>query len=176
MSKHFKDYYWKEGKPCGKGFVEHPEKEDLTVKIVADPYYKKITIEAYAKGQFSTIIYDSSLLDFRQMKKSDFHAWEKITTEETEEKMISLIKNQNDQVIFKETQYFRDGLTTECLLTTPEGQPLSFHKIFYTSFGDPFNGVILYDRNKHPVMSKKYDIDEKTQEFTNVIEETWNFG
>jgi len=175
MTKHYKDYFWKDAMPYGKGVVEHPENAEHSVKIVSDPYHKRITIEAYAKGQFVTILYDSALLDFRQMKKGDYHAWEKVITENSDEKMVALIKNQDDRIVFKETQFFKNGLSIECLLATPEGHPLSLHKLFYTAFGDPFNGVILYDRNKHPVLCKKYDIDEKTQEFGNLIEENWDF-
>jgi len=35
-------------------------------------------------------------------------------------------------------------------------------------------GGVLYDANEHPVMFKKYEFDELTNGFSELLEEQWN--
>jgi hypothetical protein len=114
------------------------------------------------------------LLDFRQLKHPEQTAWQKIPITETSDMMVCLIRNEDDRVLFLETHLFMNGMCRECRVSAPQGIPLSFHKMLYKNMGDPFDGVILYDRNEHPVMYKKYEFNEKEQQFTTLLEEQWN--
>lgn len=167
----FKDYYWEEGIPKGKGNTEPAEGHE-TYKIVSDPYRKRISIEKYHGMILSEVIYDSIFLDFRQLRKGELMAWQTEKIEESLDQMICLIRNQDDRVVFRETHEFKQGYCRQCLVHSPQGTLLSIHKMSYVSFQDPFNGVVLYDANKHQVMMKKYDIDEQGS-FTNLLEESW---
>lgn len=175
MTKYYKDYIWKDGIPYGLDPIEEITKTD-SYKIIMDPYRKRISIESYLKGQFSTIVYDSILLDFRQLRQPEQTAWQKIPITETPELMVCLIRNEDDRVLFTETHIFVNDLCRECRVSAPHGIPLSLHKMLYKSLGDPFNGVILYDQNEHPVMYKRYEFDEITQQFTTLLEEEWNMA
>lgn len=175
MIKHFHDYIWREGIPYGIGFIEDPSQlHTPTYKIVMDPYRKRISIEKYSKGLFEGIVYDSALLDFRHLKKPEQMAWEKTTQHDDNGSLICLIRNQDDRLLFFETYLFESELCRECRVKSVHGYPLSTHRMFYTALNDPFNGVILYDCNEHPVMMKRYDINPETGEFTTLLEETWN--
>lgn len=173
MTKYYKDYYWKDGVPFGIQPIDEIAKTD-SYKIIMDPYKKRISIESYLKGQFSTTLYDSLLLDFRQLKKPEQTAWQKIPINESQDLMVCLIRDQDDRVLFIETHIFIDNLCRECRVSTPHGISLSVHKMVYKNLGDPFDGVILYDHNEHPVMYKRYEFDEKEQQFTNLLEEEWD--
>lgn len=172
MIKYYKDYRWKNGKPEGLNPFEEIGLESC-YKIVSDPYFKRITIEKYVKGQFSQVIYDSIFLDFRTLRQPELTAWQKVSLSEAPEKMVCLIRNQDDRVLYLETYYFERQLCRECHVEAPQGIPLSIHKMFYSHQGDPFDGVILFDYNNHPVMIKKYLFDEKLQQFTTLLEENW---
>lgn len=58
MTKYYKDYQWKDGIPYGINPIAEITQTD-SYKIIADPYFKRISIESYVKGQFSGIVYDS---------------------------------------------------------------------------------------------------------------------
>lgn len=174
MTKHYLDYLWKDGKPYGKEHASDPASIKKTYKIVADPYYKRISIEEYQKGQFSQIIYDSAIFDFRHLRPNMQNAWHKSVINETPEGSVCHIRNQDDRLILIEEYRFMQQLCRECRTCSPQGIPISLQKIFYTSLGDPFNGVILYDSNEHPVIHKRYQFDSATQEFTDLLEESWN--
>jgi hypothetical protein len=173
MTKYYKDYYWKDGIPYGMEPIEEIAKTD-SYKIIMDPYKKRISIESYLKGQFSTVLYDSILLDFRQLKQPEQTAWQKIPITETPDLMVCLIRDHDDRVLFIETHVFVNNLCRECRVSTPQSTPLSVHKMLYKNLGDPFDGVILYDHNEHPVMYKRYEFNENEQQFTNLLEEEWN--
>lgn len=173
MTKYYKDYYWKDGTPHGIQPIEEIAKTD-SYKIIMDPYKKRISIESYLKGQFSSTLYDSHLLDFRQLKKPEQTAWQKIPINESSDITLCLIRDQDDRVLFIETHVFIENLCRECRVNTPHGIPLSVHKMIYKHLGDPFDGVVLYDHNEHPVMYKRYEFDEKEQQFTTLIEEQWD--
>ena len=51
---------------------------------------------------------------------------------------------------------------------------LSVHRMYYTHLGDPFNGVILFDAIDKPVMFKRYEFDNETCQFSNLMEEQWD--
>lgn len=171
MSKYYRDYVWKEGIPYGINAID--DDSGMAYKIAMDPYRKRIAIESYENKQFKAIIYDSGLLDFRHLKPAEQTAWQKVTLSECNDKVVAAIYNQDDRLIFIETYHFEGKFCRRSTSTSGHGIPLSEQKIFYQSLGDPFNGVILYDINYHPVMSKKYELDEQG-EFSDLIEEIWD--
>ncbi len=172
MSKYYKDYLWKDGIPYGVEAIAEITKND-SYKIVADPQNKRISIEKYLQGSFSTVIYDSLLLDFRHLKQPEQLAWQKIPINESQDLMVCLIRNEEDRVLFMETHVFVSSLCRECHVSSPQGISLSIHKMFYKSLGDSFDGIILYDQNEHPVMCKHYAFDEITQQYTTLQKEEW---
>ena len=88
--------------------------------------------------------------------------------------MSSLIRDQNDRVILLEHYTFEKGRCRSCQVKSPHGHPLTSRKIFYKDFGDPFDGVILYDANEKPVMKKTYEMIPEFREFGELIDENWN--
>lgn len=172
MTEHYDDYLWKDGIPYGVGKTQDKDR-NITYKILMDPYRKHISIEQYGKGAFKKVIYDSQLLDFRKLKPAEQNAWQKETMAENSEP-ISLIRNQDDRIVYMETYTFDNNLCRECRAHSPHGIPLSRQRMYYKELGDTFNGVILYDCNDHPVMSKTYEFDVETGEFTDLINENWH--
>lgn len=173
MSEHFVDYCWVDGVPIGVHPVEKPIK-GFSYKIVSDPYKKRITIEKYHSESFFSVIYDSILLDFRQLRQLDPTAWQKVTIYESPQESKTLILSQEDRILFVETCRFKDLLCYECQIHSAHGLFLSTHRMYYKRSNDPFDGVILYDNQNHPVMFKSYKFDEEIQEFTELLEEQWN--
>lgn len=174
MTKHYRDYFWKEGIPYGIGHIEEPSNENETYKIVMDPYRKHISIEKYIKNCFESIIYDSLFLNFRHLKNEDHRAWKKETVSETPEKVICYLSDQDDRLVFKEIYFFNNDLCTECHVASFHNIPISRQRMYYKTYGDPFDGVILFDQNNHPIVFKKYAFDEELREFTDLIETEWN--
>lgn len=174
LSLHYRDYYWKEGIPYGLGRIETPDGNSF--KIVMDPYRKRISIEKYDKNlRFVSVVYDSAMLDFRHLKPPAEHmAWQKVVLEESPEKIVCLIRNQDDRLLFEETHLFEKHLCRECRVVSPHGIVLSTHNMLYTHLGDHLNGAILYDITGRPVMYKRYEADEQDGEFTTLIEEVWD--
>lgn len=172
MLKHFKDYSWKNGIPYG--FEATEDLFSKNYKIVMDPYRKRISIEMYEKNNFSEIIYDSALLDFRHLKLPEQTAWQKTITKDEESMMECSIRNQDDRLVFFETYLFQQNLCRECLARSPHGQILSKQQMFYKLLKDPINGVLLLDRNERPVMYKLYEADSHTGEFTKLLKEEWS--
>lgn len=173
MTKYYRDYRWIDGIPYGIDPIEEIVSMD-TYKIVMDPYRKRISIEKYSLGQFFTVIDDSYLLDFRHLKKPEQTAWQKLPILEEPDQTVCLIRDQDDRVLFLETHLFSKELCRECRVNSPHGIPLSVHRMFYTIYHDPFDGVILYDSNEHPVMMKRYEFDAGLQQYTTLLEEQWN--
>ena len=171
MSKYYRDYVWKDGIPYGIDPVE--ETADITYKIPMDPYRKRISIEQYKHGSFSQVIYDSALFDFRHLKSSEQTAWQKVTFQKGDQ-TVSHILNQDDRLVLIETYKYEHEICKECLAKSAHHIPISHQIMYYTALQDPFNGVILFDLNAHPVMYKKYTVDEVTGEFTELLEEQWN--
>lgn len=171
MTKMFREYFWKGGIPYGRGSLENGSERGF--KIVMDPYRKRISVEKYAEGKFSSVIYDSALFDFRLLKPEDQLAWHKEMLAESENEGSALIRNQDDRVIVVETYTFEKGLCRECLVKTPQGVHVSTQRMYYASLGDAFNGVVLFDINSNPVMYKRYEVDA-AGEFSTLIEEHWN--
>lgn len=178
MFKHFQDYYWKEGKPYGIHPIDptqiSPSQTSISYKIVVDPYYKRFSIEKYHFTHFDTIIYDSILLDFRRLTLKDQTAWQREVLKDEENFSLSLLRNQEDRAILLEELRFEKSYCRMCTTRSTHGIPLSVHRMHYTALNDPFNGVILYDMNKHPVMMKTYEIDPFSGEFTQLLFEEWN--
>ena len=148
MNKYFKNYIWKNGTPYGINPVEQPEKENTSYKIIMDPYRKRISVESYCKGAFAAVIYDSILLDFRKLNPQEQLAWQRETIKETEEELVSLIRNSEDRVILIEEQYFLQQRCSECRIYSPNRIHLSTHKMVD-------NEVVLFDANGVVVMKQK---------------------
>lgn len=177
MSKLYKDYFWKEGIPYGMGTLEsHENVSSEAYKIVMDPYRKRISIEKYIGEKFNGVIYDSALFNFRHLKPAEQMAWQKFTILETPEKIESLIRNQDDRVVVREVYSFEKGFCRECQAFSPQGYPISIQRMYYTALNDPFNGVVLFDTLQHPVLYKKYSVNEETGEFAELLEEQWDMS
>lgn len=173
MFKHFKNYYWKGGKPYGKEKT-NPSDTSFSYKIVVDPYYKRFSIEKYHYTSFDKIIYDSYLLDFRHLTLKDQMAWQREILKENQDSSLCLLRNQEDRVVLMETLTFEGDLCRTCQTSSVHGIPLSIHRMYYQSLNDHFNGVVLYDVEERPIMMKVYEIDSVTGEFTALIQEEWN--
>lgn len=169
MAKHYLDYFWENGMPNGIYPVDNQRNEN-TFTIIMDPYRKRISVEKYKKEEFSSVVYDSSLLDFRKLKPVHQVAWQKIMVSKDQ----SLIRDQDDRVVLFESYIFHDDLCRECRISSPHGLFLATQKMYYESLGDPFNGVILYDRQDYSVMLKRYETDKHSGMFTKLLEENWN--
>lgn len=172
MSQHYTDYVWKQGLPYGINTASSTE--NITYKIVSDPYHKRNSIERYVDGNFKDVVYDSALFDFRQLKLGEQLSWQKTSVAETENTAICHIRNQDDRLVLIEKYTFIKDRCKECHAFSPQGIPISVQKIYYTALNDPFNGVVLFDANDHPVMLKKYKIDEASGEFSDLLEEEWD--
>lgn len=173
MSLYYSDYVWKNGKPYGIKPVDLPEK-GMAYKVIADPYYKRISVEKYLDENFVCIVYDSALFDFRSLKPAEQIAWQKNVLPERNEKAKCAIRNQDDRLILIEEYEFENIFCRECRSTTPHGILVAVQKMFYCSLKDPFDGVVLYDVNAHPVIFKRYNIDPLTKDFAELLEEEWD--
>ncbi len=171
---YYKNYVWNKGLPAGIQKVEDPSSEPRCYKIVADPYKKHITIESYKKGNFEDILYDSSILDFRKLNEQQQVGWEKEKVSASPEKVVMLIRDQNDRTIFFEHHYFQEKLCIRCEIYSPHGWLASVHQMSYLILGDDYNGLILYDRGRRFVWKKIYEVNEDN-EFTELLKETWDF-
>lgn len=172
MSKFFEDYVWKNGKPYG--IAKKPSQNDISYKIIADPYYKRISVEKYICESFDSIIYDSAIFDFRHLTPAEQNAWQKITIQEDSNKAICHIRNQDDRLILIEEYIFESNLCRECRSFSPHGIQVSSQNMYYKSLKDRFNGTILFDRNNHQVMYKTYETDSQTNEFSKLLVEKWD--
>lgn len=173
MTRYYSDYVWKNGKPYGITPIDTPEK-GISYKVVSDPYYKRISIEKYLDLNFTNVVYDSALFDFRSLKPAEQTAWQKSALPENGKNARCAIRNQDDRLILIEEYQFEGIFCRECRSTTPHGVLVAIQKMFYSSLKDPFNGVVLYDINEHPVIFKRYDIDSLTKDFSELIEEEWD--
>lgn len=172
MDEYYENYIWRNGIPYGVSKQQNTT--GRLYKIPMDPYRKRIAIELYNEGKFCQQVYDSALLDFRFLKSSaEYMAWQKTVVSSTPAKVISHLRNQDDRLVCVETCFFSGKYCMECTISSPQGIILSIHKMFYRALKNPMNGVILYDSNEHPIMIKKYSIDEETGEFTDLLEERW---
>jgi hypothetical protein len=173
MSIHFKHYIWKEGIPVGIGSTDPAFSAD-SFKIISDPYRKRISIEKYQYNDFDKIIYDSALMNFKDLKKPEQVAWELKITENKNGISQGWLRNQDDRLIAIETYQFDETLCRTCKVHSPHGFFISLHRMYYTHLGDSFDGVILFDANDKPVMFKRYAFDNQTLQFSELIEEQWN--
>jgi hypothetical protein len=101
-------------------------------------------------------------------------AWRKEFIAETPTKTVALIRNEDERAILIETSFYENQLCRECQVSSIHGVLISTHKILYSTCGDPFNGVILYDSEKHPVMLKQYEVENHSSLFTQLLKEEWN--
>lgn len=172
---HYQDYYWKEGTPQGIHRID-PENnlEEINYKIVIDPYRKWISIEECLGLRFSKVVYDSMLFDFRHLKPIHQNAWQKLTLEESDKKITSLIRNQDDRSILIEEYVFEQGRCRSCDVRSIHGIPISSQRIHYKELGDKENGVYLFDSTSRPVMYKQYACDPVSGDFTDLLKEEWN--
>lgn len=165
MINRFNSYYWKDGKPYGKDLNDKGP-----FRIVVDPYYKRFSIEFYEGENFKKIIYDSNLFDFRSLKDPRQASWIKMPLSQNE----SLLKNQEDRIVLKETYSFEKDRPRHCQYSIPQGIAVAYHKLSYSDLGDAFDGVTLFDMNDVPVMQKKYKF--VNGEFTELVQESWQLA
>lgn len=173
MYKHYRNYYWKKGKPCG---VEETDAAatPISYKIIVDPYFKRFSIEKYQLARFDQVIYDSMLLDFRHLTLKDQIAWQREILTEEENLSVCLLRDQDDRAVLIETLTYDRNLCRSCIASTVHGVTVAIHRMYYRDQNDPFDGVILYDSEERPVMRKSYERDPKTGEFTVLIKEEWD--
>lgn len=172
MNPHVLHYHWKKGRPKGVEPVRDASSHPTTYKVVHDPYFIHITLEKYHFGKFQELIYDSQLLNFRKLNPRDQHAWSRETVQIEKNSTACVIRDVNDRILYLETHYFDGNFCTSCEVKTPHGWLISTHRMYLQKRGDPFNGVILYDRNSIPVMKKVYAVSE-SDEFTDLLQEEW---
>lgn len=172
MIKYYETYSWKGGKPIGTNLV-NPLEVEKCYKIVADPYYKHLSIEKYSKNRFERVVYDSQLLDFRKLTLRDQIAWHRETLSEGEDLSICMIRNQDDRVILIETLIFEKNRCRRCTVSSVHGIELCYHKMYYKDLDDELDGVVLYDIEGRVVLIKNYEIDPITGDFSNLISENW---
>lgn len=173
MYKHYRNYFWKMGKPYGIEEVE-AEKTLTSYKIISDPYFKRISIEKYQLTRFDQVIYDSVLLDFRHLTLKDQIAWRREVLNEEENRTTCLLRDHDDRAVLIETLTFDRNLCGTCTTSTVQGIPVAIHRMYYREQQDTFDGVMLYDREERPVMRKCYERDPVTGEFTLLIDEEWD--
>lgn len=167
---HYNDYCWKKGFPVG---ITGNGKNEITYRIISDPYRKWVSIEQYKLGLFDKVIYDSHLLDFRHLNPANQATWQKIPVNQTETESYCLIRNQDDRALVFETHLFKGERCIECKIHSVHHILIAIQKMSYIELGDPFDGVTLYDNNNHPVMYKRYKTDKETGEFAELMEEQW---
>lgn len=173
MYKHYNDYYWKSGKPYGRGEVLASENQ-ASYKIIVDPYFKRFSIEKYCFEQFDCIIYDSVLLDFRHLTLGDQIAWRHEMLKNENGSSLAVLRNHDDRAILLESHSFEGKYCRTCQTSSLFGNRLATHRMFYKSLNDSFNGLVLYDVEQRPVMMKTYEIDPVTEEFSKLLTEEWN--
>jgi hypothetical protein len=170
MIKNYQDYYWKAGKPCGKG----SEAKSHYYRILTDPYGKRYSIEKYIDGSFDKIVYDSQLLDFRHLTSMHQTAWQRERLKEEDNQIHCLLRNQDDRAILFETHYFEEHLCVKCEIFSIHRLLIATQSLYYQVKGDAFNGVILFDLENRPVMKKTYEWDCESGEFSALLTEEWN--
>lgn len=171
MLSFYATYRWKKGIPYGTELAS-PHTID-SYKIISDPYYKRLTIEKYRQGAFLEVVFDSHFIDFRHLNERNQKAWGRQTIEETTTTTTCLIRDMDDRILFLEKHHFKNGRCLSCEIFTPQGWLLAINQMFYQEWGDAFNGVILYDRERIPVMKKSYSLTPE-HEFHEVLEENWH--
>ena len=177
MFPYFSDYFWKGGWPVGKGLLadEAWHSCEIAYRIVHDSFQKHVTVEKYANGSFVEVIYDSLLLDFRKLQPERQAVWKKEIISQTATEEKSLIRDETDRILYKELYHFHEGRCHVCETRSCHGLLLSRQELSYKNRGDSFDGMILYDTNAHPVMSKQYTLDEEGQ-FEQVTKECWDYS
>lgn len=173
MTTYFNDYFWRNGKPIGRGVVSTTPQQH-TYKIVSDPYFKRISLERYNNGVWDSVIYDSQLLDFRKLNERDQLAWQKEIIEELPDQQTCLIRDHDDRVVFLEKHQFQKNMPAQCEIFSPQGLLLAIQKISYKFRGDIYDGVTLLDGNGRTILKKIYVFDEISRQFTDLLEENWD--
>ena len=172
MKDHYKNYFWKDGIPYGNDKTEILS--GTTFRILSDPYRKWISIERYESSKFDRVVYDSHLFDFRTLKTLNQAAWQKEPLYEDEHVVKCLLRDQDDRAVLIEEYKFQSGKCKECHTSSIHGLPVSTQNIYYEALGAPFNGVVLFDTNNLVVMEKRYNIEEESGEFGELLSESWN--
>lgn len=174
MLKYFLKYIWKNGIPYGITPLSESDIQTKTsFKLVADPYKKHITIEKYVQGNFDSIVFDSQLINFKKLKPEFQTVWSKEVIRESVDEMSCLIRDQDDRIIYIEEYQFTDNICRKCLIKSPLHIDLAYQAILLKKFGDPFNGVVLFDRELVPVMYKEYQVEEESCQFMELLKEEW---
>lgn len=166
----FLNYRWDHGTPKGLKKISEPTCGPYYT-VVGDPYRKRFSIEKFVNKKFDSIVYDSALFDFRHLKPEHQATWEKIALEESKEEASYLIRDHYGRAIVVEKYTFKEDRCIQCHAYYPDGPLLSQQKMFYQELGDPFNGVILYDRERRSIVRKEYLVENG--QFTELLHEDW---
>lgn len=167
----YTNYTWKKGRPRGVG-KEMEVGAGLCFKVIADPYYKRISVEKYEDNKLIEVIYDSALFDFRHLKQEDA-AWQREVIDEEKNTTRSLVRSIDDRVIFIEVSEFKDDKCICCQILSPHGVPVAKQTIFDELRGDSWNGVQLCDMSGKVILRKKYAKDPLSGDFGELLEEQW---
>lgn len=167
------DYFWKNGAPALINHRKGPLAEGISFKLISDSYQKHLTLEMYRDGAYDHTIYDSLILDFRKLKPVDQTGWRQEIAARGKDEHKVLIRDLDDRVIHIECHTFENSICRKCLIYSCHGWLAAYHKLFYVTLGDSFNGVILFDTHHKPVVIKKYDVDG-SNDFTTLKSETWD--
>lgn len=159
MIPYYKDYQWKGGKPLGLQKTALPA--DEAYRIVSDPYYKWITIEAYRGAQFAHLVYDSRFLDFRKLTPEAQAAWRRETIKEGE----AWIFNEDDRLILREVCHYENEICHAVQIYSPYNMLICQYKMEE----GPLGPLFLFDSNNRCVMSRTFDANQ------NKFEECWDF-
>lgn len=173
---HYRDYFWKNGRPQGRGHI--PPSEDLALRsyvIQTDPYHKRYSIELYQGLRLKQVVYDSALLDFRRLKESEQQGWQRECIKQDATSSLFWIRNQEDRAILREKLDFENSLCRRCRIYGPQGLLLATQTMFYTALHDPWNGVLLHDRYLHLVLAKRYSAYADGT-FEKLLEERWDLS
>ncbi|NGX58051.1 MAG: hypothetical protein K940chlam3_00952 [Chlamydiae bacterium] len=171
----YQDYLWKNGVPVGTTKLKAPSEEGPCFKIINDPYHKHYSLELYQNRVYDCTIYDSLILDFRKLNLTEQTAWRKEVIEQTDKKLVILIRDMDDRVIYMEHHQFEGTFCRACNVYSSHNWLTSVHKLFYQALDDEFNGLVLYDPYEKPIMVKQYAVNTQ-QEFTDLKLEEWDMS
>ena len=146
MIPYYHSYSWKNGLPVGNSKTQDPTKEKSSYAILSDPYRKRLSIEKYTYGKFDSVIYDSNLLDFRQLHPSIQERWLRETLDETPDTLTALVRDENHRAILIEEHDYKKS---RCSFLSPlEKKLLGYQEILEDC-------AILYDSEGMVVLEKK---------------------
>lgn len=162
--KTYSSYVWRDGIPYGVGQASEG------FRLLADSYNKRISVERHNEHGWIETIYDSALLDFRQLKPEFQHGWEAFRIEESEQSVITQLHDDSDRIVALEHYRIEEGRSVSCEIRSPQGTLLATQELFYTDRGAAFNGAVLRDAGGFVVRHNRYD----SPSFENLLADYWD--